>query len=79
MMHQVMLAPTARGTVTYTAPPGNYSISVSRRFSALCTASCCVECLFWPIFVGLTGLSAVSQLFRVDGVSYKLMYVCVTV
>lgn len=28
--HRLMLPPRARGTVTYVAPPGNYTINVSR-------------------------------------------------
>ena len=27
--HKIMLAPRARGTVTYVAPPGNYTVDVS--------------------------------------------------
>lgn len=43
LKHRLALHPKARGTVTYIAPPGNYSVTVSS--SLVCFFKICRKCL----------------------------------
>ena len=45
LKHRLALHPKARGTVTYIAPPGNYSVTVSTCSSSLVCFKSCRKCL----------------------------------